>query len=131
MSAAKPKLALISSFPPQYNGTGANLAAFDAGGLSPCSKAPSPRLDVNNVTVLNPGSGQCGTNGTMEVANYTLAQTAPSGTVFWRWQCFDISNGTAVAMQSSSPVILAASMSVTCVAVYNLTTVSSPSPVPR
>jgi hypothetical protein len=62
----------------------------------------------------------------MEAANYTLAQTAPAGTTFLRWECYNISNGTAVLMPNSTAVNLAANMSVTCVAVYALP--ASPSP---
>lgn len=126
------KLALISSFPPEYAGTvGANLAAYDEGGSSICIKSPSPRLGVNNITLLNPGSGSCGGGVGVVALRYTLAQYQPAGTAFARWECSDVISGTALPIQGNSSVTLAANLSVTCVAVYTMAAASAPAPSPR
>jgi hypothetical protein len=122
----QPTLALISKFPDSYNGPTANLTAISP--ADNCTKAPSLRLNQNNVTVVQPGPARCNTDGRMEPGSYVLGEVAPLGTVFLRWECFDITTGSAVGPQSVTTVVLSGAMSVTCVAVYGLP--PSPSPVP-
>jgi hypothetical protein len=103
----------------------ANLTATAAS--ETCTKAPSPRQGVDNVTVLQPGPGQCGVDGFVDQGRYTLSQVAPAGTTFSGWECFDISTGSPVLISLIFPVVLS-NQSVSCVAVYNYT---APSPSPR
>jgi hypothetical protein len=121
-----PKLALISQFPDAYQGATANLSADSSGGSQQCVKAPSQRL--GDVSVLQPGDGQCGSNGLVAPGTYTLDQAAPAGTVFLRWELFDITTGTALGPELGSSVTLSGNMSVTAVAVYGLLVSPSPSP---
>jgi hypothetical protein len=102
---------------------GANLTALNGNGAS-CIEAPSLRLTVDNVTVLQPGQGWCGTDGSVSTGTYGLLQTAPANATFLRWECYDITNGTATLLQNATTVAvtLTGSMSVTCVAVYDIPT---------
>jgi hypothetical protein len=124
-----PKLALISEFPFQYQGPTANLSAVAPSDR--CDKAPSPRIDQNGVTILQPGPGRCGPGDTgfVDQGTYTLSQNAPSGTSFNTWRCFDITTGNAVALAPATTVTLTGAQSITCVAVYTLI-LQSPSPPP-
>jgi hypothetical protein len=124
-----PKLALLSEFPFAYNGPSANLSAVHAANIDRCDKIPSPRLDTNGITVLQPGPGRCGEGqtGFVDQGTYTLSQTAPAGTTFNTWQCFDITTGNAVALAPATTVSLRDAQSITCVAVYN---VAPPPPSP-
>lgn len=80
------------------------------------------RLGVNNVTVTNPGNATCGgANGTLPEGTYILNQTAPAGATFYHWECWNITNGTAVGPFNSSSLNLTRGVSFTCVAVYNIT----------
>jgi hypothetical protein len=93
-----------------------------------CTKEPSARQGRNNVTILQPGPGQCGVDGFVDQGFYVLNQTAPVGTTFIGWKCYDITNGT-VGQPSSTPFVsLSGNKSVSCVAEYNYT---APSPSPR
>jgi hypothetical protein len=127
-----PKLALISQFPPEYTGPSANLSAVNAAISAICVKPFSPRLGQNNVTVLQPGPGNCGPNndGMMPPGTYALSQSAPKGTEFDRWDCYDISSGNATNPQDVDAITLENSDAVTCVAVYTLVPTPSPSPSP-
>jgi hypothetical protein len=119
----QPKLALMSQFPDSYNGTIANLTAvLTANSAENCTKAPSPRLNQNGVTVLQPGPARCNTDGTMEPGSYALGQVAPTGTTFQRWDCYDITSGSAVGPQSGNTVVLSGNTSISCVAIYVLPT---------
>jgi hypothetical protein len=116
-----PKLALISDFPPEYMGPSANLSAVAPTINALCVKPNSPRLGENNVTVLQPGPGNCGSgDGVVPPGTYTLAQSAPKGTEFERWDCYDISSGNATNPQDVDDITLENSDAVTCVAVYSL-----------
>jgi hypothetical protein len=72
----QPRLALLSDFPPQYNGPSGNLTAISTG--ETCQRFPSPRINATaNVTVMYPNGGGCGSNatfGTSPAGNYTLGQ---------------------------------------------------------
>jgi hypothetical protein len=127
--APLPKLALLSDYPASYIGPTANLTAVTAGNDS-CVAAPSTRLGVANATVVSPGAGWCNTDGSVDPGVYNLQQVAPPGTIFANWQCFDVSNGVATLLpvNATNPVALTGSMSVTCLAVYVVAAVPSPSP---
>jgi hypothetical protein len=118
-----PKLALLSEFPFAYNGPTANLSAVSPSDR--CDKAPSTRIDQNDVTVVQPGAGLCGATGFVDQGMYALSQTTPAGTSFNTWRCFDITSGNAVLLAPSTSVTLTGSQSITCVAVY---TIIPPSP---
>ncbi|WIA38755.1 hypothetical protein OEZ86_002048 [Tetradesmus obliquus] len=119
-----PKLALISQFPDGYNGPTANLTAVSL--ADSCSEAPSQRLGKDNVTVLQPGLARCNDDGLMEPGNYQLNQSAALGTIFQRWECFDITSGFVQGGTPGNNVVLTGAMSMTCVAVYSL-----PAPAPK
>jgi hypothetical protein len=106
----------------------ANLTALAAS--DSCTKAPSPRQGFDNVTVLQPGPGQCGVTGFVDQGQYTLNQSAPTGTVFVGWECYDITLGVAQGpISMTDKVTLTGNKSVSCVAVYNYTApLLSPSP---
>lgn len=95
-----------------------------------CIKAPSPRLDQNGTTVLQPGLGQCGSDGYVDQGNYALNQSAPAGTTFTTWRCFNIASGNAAPLAPANNVILQGAAHITCVAVYTLIPTPSPSPSP-
>ncbi|KAF6262366.1 hypothetical protein COO60DRAFT_1636040 [Scenedesmus sp. NREL 46B-D3] len=122
----QPKLALISQFPDSYTGSTATLTAISPAGT--CSKVPSPRLNESGVTVLQPGPGWCNGDGRMQPGSYELAQLAPGGTTFLRWECYNITSGVAELLQSRTSVVLSGSESVTCVAVYGVPSPVSPAP---
>jgi hypothetical protein len=110
---------------------GANLTAVNSQNGT-CVEAPSLRLNVDNITVLQPGPGFCGSDGSVPAGSYGLLQRPPANTIFLRCECYDITNGTAVLLQNSTTlaVSLAGNVSVTCVAVYDLAS-ATPSPSPR
>jgi hypothetical protein len=106
----------------------ANLTAVAAS--ETCTKAPSPRQGFDNVTVLQPGPGQCGVDGFVDQGRYVLSQVPPSGTTFFGWECFDITTGVATILTAITPIVLDGNKSVSCVAVYNYTAPLSPLPSP-
>jgi hypothetical protein len=123
-----PKLALISEFPPSYNGITANLTATSNNAT--CVEAPSARLnETNNVTLATPGPGFCNEDGSMPQGNYSFSETAPPGTVFDRWECYEIIGSNVIGPISSgkTPTIdLTGTKQITCKAIYTLAT-----PLPR
>jgi hypothetical protein len=123
-----PKLALISNFPASYNGSTANLTATStSNNQTQCIKAPSPRFGNDNVTVVTPGPGLCGSDGSMPQGSYTFDQTVPAGTQFDRWECYNITGNTATAINLTNPsgVDLQGNDVITCVAQYRVVNVSS------
>ncbi|WIA18464.1 hypothetical protein OEZ85_009921 [Tetradesmus obliquus] len=126
---ARPKLALTSRFPAAYTGPTANLSAIAFS--DSCTKIFSPRQDFNNVTVLQPGLGQCGAEGFVNQGQYQLNQTAPDGTTFIGWRCTDITFGVEGAVSTALFVQLSGNQSKSCVAEYNYTAPAPPpSPAP-
>lgn len=123
-----PKLALVSLFngSSSYTGPGGNLSAV--GPVDSCVRAPSPIVGVSGVTILNPGPGTCGTDGTISAGTYTLSQSAPAGTLFNRFDCYNIVTGTAVLVSSgtNSITLTTANMSITCTAVYTVQPATAP-----
>jgi hypothetical protein len=108
------------------------LAAANLSAKAPtdnCTKIFSPRQGFNNVTVLQPGAGQCGDDGYVDPGTYILSQTPPAGTVFIGWKCYDITTGVIGSNTAVPVTILIGSKSVSCVAEYNYA--ASPSPSPR
>jgi hypothetical protein len=86
-----------------------------------CVKAPSTRLnDTAGITILTPGPGFCKEDGSMPPGSYNLSQNPPPGVVFDRWECYDISNGTAVMLSTVTSVDLSGSKTISCKAVYML-----------
>lgn len=97
-----------------------------------CTKIFSLRQDFNNVTVLQPGLGQCGAEGFVNQGQYQLNQTAPDGTTFIGWRCTDITFGVEGAVSTALFVQLSGNQSKSCVAEYNYTAPAPPpSPAPR
>jgi hypothetical protein len=126
-----PKLALISQFPANYTGDTANLRAVSLNDI--CIEEPSARLG-GNVTVVSPGPGLCNGDGSVQPGAYNLTQTPPSGTVFLRWECSDVTSGTAQGTTNTTgatSLTLSGAISVTCVAVYDFAPSPSPGVSPR
>jgi hypothetical protein len=126
-----PKLALISQFPASYTGGTANLRA--ASPNDSCIEEPSARLG-GNVSVVSPGPGLCNTDGSVQPGSYNLTQTPPPGTVFLRWECSDVTSGTAQGTTNTTGTTnlnLSGAISVTCVAVYDIAPSPSPGVSPR
>lgn len=63
----------------------------------------------------------------LQAGTYTLSQSAPSGTLFQGFLCYNITATGAVGPVNVSSVTLASGLSMTCVAVYTVT-VSPPLP---
>lgn len=128
MPVTGPRLALISSFNPAGNYAGGNLTAVGVGDT--CVKAPSEVAGVNGVSITAPGSGWCG--GSVLGGTYNLSQTAPptapAGTVFARWLCYNVTGTPALLSQAESSISLpaGANISITCVAVYSVPASRSP-----
>jgi hypothetical protein len=117
-----PKLALLSQYPAAYPTTGptANLTATGPGGVNAsCVEAPSERL-TGIINVTAPGTGLCFGNGTVPPGTYNLTQVPAPGTIFSRWDCYNVTNGAAGAPINGSSITLGLNMSMTCVAVYTL-----------
>jgi hypothetical protein len=109
-----------ASYPSAAHSAGANLTAvITPGGQTNCTKAPSPKLNQNGVTVTNPGPGLCNNDGSMPPGTYNLDQTAPPGTVFDRWDCYDNVAGGQPDEDVDSVTLQAIDV-FTCVAIYNL-----------
>lgn len=120
-----PKLALLSQFPPGYTGLGANLNATSSN--DSCIKPNSPIVNPPTVTPEQPGAGLCGTDGSVQPGEYELRESPPSGTVFVRWDCYDLTNNQTLTQTGSlGTLTLPSFLSVTCVAVYAY----APSPSP-
>lgn len=128
-----PKLAIMSRFQSDYTGPTANLAAnrtnpsvtYAVAGPDSCSKPTSSRLNSTVagvfITVVTPGRARCGigNNGIVQAGTYNLSQTPPPNTQFFRWECYDISTGTAVPMPVAGTLVtLAYRQAVSCVAIY-------------
>ncbi|WIA11284.1 hypothetical protein OEZ85_011408 [Tetradesmus obliquus] len=120
-----PRLALISQFPAGYTGPGANLSAISTN--DSCVKLNSPIVNGTTLTPQQPGNGQCnGPNGNVQPGNYSLTQTALAGTVFVRWDVYDLTNNVNASNPNLAAVVLSGTISVTLVAVYDY----APSPSP-
>jgi hypothetical protein len=75
-----------------YSQLGGNLTAVGPSN-SNCSK-PQSDLVSARVNVTSPGVGaQCGATA-VAVGQYTLSQVAPAGTMFLRWECYNITGGS-------------------------------------
>ncbi|WIA18467.1 hypothetical protein OEZ85_009923 [Tetradesmus obliquus] len=123
--APLPKLALVSNFPPNYSGPSANLTATLTanGSLIECVKAPSPILgsgNVSNVTIVSPGAGLCGVDGSMPAGNYSLSQVAPPGVRFNGWACSKVMGNTSTLIGTDPSVLLQSGDAVTCEANFVL-----------
>jgi hypothetical protein len=117
-----PKLALLSQYPAAYPATGAtaNLTAAGTGAVTAsCVEAPSQR-SYGFMNVTAPGAGFCFEHGTVAPGKYILTQAPAPGTLFERWLCYDIINGTVSSPANGSSIMLALNTSVTCVAEYAL-----------
>jgi hypothetical protein len=120
------RLALLSQFPAGYTGVGADVNATSSN--DSCIKLDSPIVNPPTVTPQQPGAGQCGgPNGVVQPGDYQLREQPPSGTIFVRWDCYDlINNQTLTQTGSLGTLTLPSGLSVTCVAVYEY----APSPSP-
>jgi hypothetical protein len=111
-----PKLGLASNFPPDWSGPSANLTA--RGPLVDCVEAPSPIIGTNNVSIVAPGAGLCGIDGSVPSGPYNLTQVAPPGVRFDGWQCYDVEGNASVMIGTDPNVLLEGTDQVTCVANY-------------
>jgi hypothetical protein len=114
--APLPKLGLVSNFPPNWNGPSANLTA--QGPQLDCVKAPSPIIGTNNVSIVAPGAGLCGIDGSMPSGGYNLTQVAPPGVQFDGWECYDVEGNSSMIIGTDPSVLLAGTDQITCVANY-------------
>lgn len=117
-----PRLALLSQYPTAYPATGptANLTATGPGGANAsCTEAPSQKLS-GSINVTAPGDGFCFGNGTVPPGTYNLTQVPAPGTLFQRWECYNMTNGAAGPPINGSSITLAVNVNMTCVAVYTL-----------
>jgi hypothetical protein len=121
------KLALLSDFPASYTDATANISAAGAGGS--CVEEPSTRLSLPSVSVQQPGTGLCGSNGLLPAGQYSLTQEAPAGTSFERYEVYNATSGDLITtiLTPSSTFDLTGDISV--VAVYSVPGLPSPSPV--
>ncbi|KAF6251819.1 hypothetical protein COO60DRAFT_580972 [Scenedesmus sp. NREL 46B-D3] len=141
-SPAQAKLALLveyQGFTPPYSGSNPGLAATST--LGNCTETPATRLNTTaGITYASPGTGLCNVNGTVAPGTYALLPmtAAPATTSFSRWVCYNTTSGTAVSPVNATSIVLGASQSATCVAIYipvgtapNASPVPSPSPSPQ
>jgi hypothetical protein len=127
-----PRLALLSWFPEGVNSTTPRLQALNTvTNNSACDENPSTRWAPPNVTVTSPGDGWCGAgtpSGVILAGNYSINATlSPTvGTSFARWDCYNISTGSAVPINITvtgagiAALSLPLGSAVTCVAVYDV-----------
>jgi hypothetical protein len=119
-----PTLAIISNYPASYNATTANLTATSSNSSSftQCVQAPSQRFGFNNVTIVTPGPGLCGSNGSVPAGSYILDQNPAANTQFDRWECYNITNNMATLINLTTPTVveLQGADAVTCVAQYRV-----------
>jgi hypothetical protein len=77
-----------------YTGSGGRLTALGPSNSS-CSKLPSDLVSSTvNATTPGPG-GQCGAANLAAAGQYNLTQVAPNGTIFVRWECYNVTGGSA------------------------------------
>jgi hypothetical protein len=77
-------------------------------------------LGSNNVTIVAPGQGLCGVDGSVPPGPYNLTQVAPPGTSFDGWVCYNVTGNSSMMIGTDPSVLLQNAQSVTCVANYKL-----------
>jgi hypothetical protein len=125
-----PRLALLARLPDAYTGSTPRLQAVNLNSSVLVCEKNTTRWAPPNATVTSPGDGWCGSgtppNGTVPAGSYSVNATAPVGTVFSRWECYNVLTGNATAINVTAAAMNSAIFSlplgsaVTCVAVYDI-----------